>query len=321
METIANNLLSPIVLAFVLGVIAALIKSDLEFPEPMYAALSIYLLLAIGLKGGIALSETQLDTVIRPAAATIGLGILTPIVAYVVLRLLGRIDSTNAAAIAAHYGSVSFVTFVAAQTFAENAGYATEGYLPALVALLEVPAIVVAMLIGHMKANKSTGSWQIALREVLSGRSVVLLAGGLVIGWLAGAERSAPVVPFFVTGFQGALTLFLLEMGLVAARRLRDLGRVGPFLVLFAIGIPLLFGCLGAYIGHLTGMSVGGSAVFAAIVASSSYIAAPAAVRISLPSANPTFYLTSSLGVTFPFNLVVGIPLYLYIAKTIGGGS
>ena len=317
MELIADNLLSPIVLAFVLGVFAALVKSDLEFPEPLYSALSIYLLLAIGLKGGVALSKTSLEVVAGPAVLTVGLGVVIPLIAYAVLRMVGRYDVTNAAAIAAHYGSVSFVTFIAAISFVESAGYESEGYLPALVALLEVPAIIVGILLGRRPGGEG-GSWGEVLHETLSGKSIILLAGGLVIGWLAGEARSASVEPFFVTLFQGALTLFLLEMGMVAARRLRDLRRAGPFLVVFAIVMPVLNGCLGALGAHALGMSVGGSAVFATIIASASYIAAPAAVRISMPEANPAFYLTASLGITFPFNLTVGIPLYFYIARALG---
>ncbi len=318
LEILLTNLLSPIVLAFALGIFAQLIRSDLSFPEPLYQALSIYLLLAIGLKGGAELSHTHWAVVLKPAFVTLLLGMLTPITSYVVLRKIGRMDRINAAAIAAHYGSVSAVTFIAAQTFGQLQGTPAEGFMPALVAMLEVPAIVVALMIVFLRSNHH-GSWRDGLHEVLTGRSVVLLIGGLLIGYLSGMEGLKQVEPFFVSGFKGALTLFLLEMGLVAARRLRDLRKVGAFLIGFGILMPIVHGVLGVVLGSWAGLSEGGSAVLGAMVASASYIAAPAAVRISIPEANPTYYLTASLGITFPFNLTLGIPLYFALAHWIGG--
>ncbi|SHK32288.1 sodium-dependent bicarbonate transport family permease [Rhodothermus profundi] len=318
LDVLLTNLLSPIVLAFVLGIVAQLIRSDLSFPEPLYQALSIYLLLAIGLKGGAELSHTPWSAVVGPALVTLLLGVVTPITSYVVLRKLGRMDRVNAAAIAAHYGSVSAVTFIAAQAFGQVQGHSIEGFMPALVAMLEVPAIVVALMIAFMRSNHH-GSWREGLHEVLAGRSIVLLVGGLIIGYLSGMEGLQQVAPFFVSGFKGALTLFLLEMGLVAARRLRDLKKAGAFLVGFGIVMPLLHGSLAVVLGSWAGLSVGGRAVLGAMVASASYIAAPAAVRISLPEANPSYYLTASLGITFPFNLTLGIPLYFALAQWIEG--
>lgn len=318
LDILLTNILSPVVLAFVLGTIATLAKSDLSFPQPLYDALSIYLLLAIGLKGGAALSVTPLATFAGPMAVTILLGMLTPLTSYFVLRRLGKLDRINAAALGAHYGSVSVVTFIAAQSFATLAGASFEGFLPALVALLEVPAIVVALMLVAVRSEE-TNSWQSALHEVMTGRSIVLLLGGLFMGLLVGKEGMAPVEPFFVAGFQGALTLFLLEMGLVAARRLRDLKTVGPFLIAFGILMPIAHGALGVALGTWAGLSIGGSAVFGAMVSSASYIAAPAAVRIALPEANPTYYLTAALGITFPFNLVLGIPIYFTLATWFGG--
>ncbi len=314
LDILLANLLSPIVLAFVLGVIASVVRSDLKFPESLYTALSIYLLFAIGLKGGAELSQTPVRVFLGPALVTVALGIITPIIAYNVLRRTKRMDRANAAALAAHYGSVSAVTFIAAQAFGTLNGEPAEGYMPALVALLEVPAIVVALMIAFVR-SKRAGSWQAALHEVLAGKSVVLLLGGLVIGLLAGKDGIEPVEPFFVSGFKGALTLFLLEMGMVAARRLRDLRTVGLYLVAFGVLLPIVHGALGVWAGTWAGMSIGGAAVLGAMVSSASYIAAPAAVRIALPEANPTYYLTASLGITFPFNLTLGIPLYFAIAR------
>jgi len=332
-EILAANLLSPFVLAFVLGVVATLVRSDLSIPDPLYQALAIYLLLAIGLKGGVALAVTPIAEVGVPALVTLALGLLTPLSAFFVLRWVGKIDSVNAGAIAAHYGSVSAVTFLAALAFAENAGLGAEGYMPALVAILEVPAIGVGILLARsaggdsgsppahslLHSESNTASWKVALREVITGRSIVLLLGGIAIGWVAGPTRMEPVNSFFVAIFPGALTLFLLEMGLVASRRLRDLREVGLFLVGFGTLIPILHGALGVWAGGIAGLSVGGAAVLGTMAASASYIAAPAAVRVALPQAEPSLYLTAALGITFPFNLVVGIPLYFSLARILGG--
>ena len=317
-QLLASNLLSPVILAFVLGAVASLVRSDLKLPEALYNGLSIYLLLAIGLKGGVELHQTPIGEFVGPALLTGFLGVLTPITSYAVLRRLGGFDRVNASAIAAHYGSVSAVTFIVATTFAGTTGGEPEGFMPALVAILEVPAIVVALMIAFTRETRA-GSWQEALHEVLAGRSVVLLVGGLLIGLAVGPVGYEPVSPFFSAGFQGALTLFLLEMGIVAARRLHDLRDVGAFLVGFGVVVPILHGVLAVWLGGLVGLSVAGSAVLGAMVSSASYIAAPAAVRIALPEANPTYYLTASLGITFPFNVTLGIPLYYAAARWIAG--
>jgi hypothetical protein len=273
-------------------------------------------LLAIGLKGGAQLQQTTVADFAGPAVLTFALGVVTPLTAFVVLRGLGGLDRINASALAAHYGSVSAVTFIAAGAFGTLTGAEAEGYMPALVAILEVPAIVVGLLLAlaGQAASASGAGWQEAMREVVTGKSVVLLVGGLLIGGVASPSSFQKVEPFFVAGFQGALTLFLLELGLVTARRLRDLKEVGLFLLGFGIVMPILHGVLAIWGASLVGMSIGGAAVLGAMVSSASYIAAPAAVRIALPQANPTFYLTASLGITFPFNLTLGIPLYYTLA-------
>ncbi len=318
MEGLLSNFASPVVLAFVLGILAKTFKSDLEIPKPLYQGLSIYLLLAIGLKGGVELSKTPFNDFIWPVVATLGLGIITPIIAYLVLRFIGKINLINSAAIAAHYGSVSAVTFIASISYMESQGLEPEGFMPTLVALLEVPGIIVALMIPQI-FSKSKGSFNKALHEVVTGSSIILLLGGLIIGYIAGPVKFESVQPFFVSGFQGALVLFLLELGMVTARRLQDLKKVGVFLVGFGVIVPILFGTMAVWVGQLAGLSIAGSAVLAAMVSSGSYIAAPAAVRIALPRANPTYYLTASLGITFPFNITLGIPLYLTIANIIGG--
>jgi hypothetical protein len=316
LDLLRLNLLSPVVLAFVLGIIAVLVKSDLKIPEALSSSLSIYLLLAIGLKGGAELSGTPLSQLWKPALFTFLLGCITPVLSYLVLRRLGNLGIADAAAIAAHYGSVSIVTFIAAQSFLQNAGIPFEGFMPTLVAILEVPAIVIALLIARQRLG-TAGTISESLREILAGKSILLLLGGLLIGLLAGKQGLEPVTPLFVDPFRGALMLFLLEMGMVAAKRLRDLRKAGLFLLAFGIFMPIIQGFLGVYLGMLAGLSLGGIAIFGTMAASASYIAAPAAVRIALPQANPGYYLTASLGITFPFNLAFGIPLYYAMANMV----
>jgi len=315
-DTLATNLLSPIVLAFALGALATLLRSDLRIPDALYESLSIYLLLAIGLKGGIALSEADPAQLIGPAIVTLLLGASIPVWCVLILTRLGKFSRIDSAAIAAHYGSVSAVTFVACLTFLEATGIPVEGFVTALVALMEVPGIVVALLLarsGHGVA------WGETIRELLTSKSILLLVGGLAIGTISGPARFASVEPLFVGLFSGALVLFLLELGLVAARRFRDIGRAGAFLVAFAIVMPILHAAAGVTLGSLVGLSLGGATVLGILAASASYIAAPAAVRIALPEANPGLYLTAVLAVTFPFNLAIGIPLTFAIAGAVQG--
>lgn len=328
MSLLIDNLLSPVVLCFALGIAARLIRSDLTIPEPIYQGISIYLLLAIGIKGGAALAVTPASEFLLPALATLLLGGITPVVAFAAMRRFGRLDVVNASAVAAHYGSVSVVTYLAATEAVSRSGIAAEAYLPALVALLEVPGIVIALLFagaagrprptqGETGAPKIGGGWRRALHEVLAGRSIVLLVGGLIIGTLSGPERLTDVQPFFVIAFKGMLCLFMIELGLAAGRRLRDAGRAGVRLLVLGCVLPVVLGALGVVAGALAGMSVGGAAVLGAMASSASYIAAPAAVRVALPQANPAYYLTLALGITFPFNLTVGIPLYIKLAHLI----
>lgn len=314
LELIRLNLLSPMVLAFFLGVLAVLLKSDLSFPEPLYATLSLYLLFAIGFKGGVELSKTSLEALLRPALATLLLGVLTPLLAYALARRFLRVRQEEAAALAAHYGSVSAVTFLAALAFVQAAGHRAEGFMPTLVAFLEVPGVVIGLLLARAR-----GDLREAVREVLVGRSVFLMVGGLLVGFLSGEEGMAKVKAFFVDPFNGALTLFLMELGMVAARRLQDVRRLGARLLAFGTLVPLLHGGLGLLLGHWAGLSLGGGVVLAAMAASASYIAAPAAVRLALPQVSPSLYIAASLAVTFPFNLVLGIPLYYALGRVLWG--
>lgn len=312
-DLIQINLLSPVVLAFFLGMIATVIRSDLKMPDELYQALTIYLLLAIGMKGGVELSASSPAEFLVPSGMALLLGLVIPIWCYLLLRL-GKLSIADAAALAAHYGSVSAVTFLATLSFLAAVGVEHEGFLPALLAIMEVPAIVMGLLIARSRLPGRT-SWGEIFQEIFTGKSIVLLLGGLLIGWTVGREGFAKVEAFFVAPFYGVLTLFLLEMGMVAARRLGDLKKAGWFLIAFAIFMPLCNGAIGVYAGKLAGLSMGGSVVLGVLAASASYIAAPAAIRLSLPQANPTFYLTTSLAITFPFNLAVGIPIYYTFGK------
>ena len=312
LEALQANLLSPMVLAFALGIVATLVRSNLKLPDGLYDTLAIYLLLAIGLKGGVALAEHGLGPVLVPAIAALALGVATPVWCFHILTRVGGFAAVDAGAIAAHYGSVSAVTFITSLAFLEKLGVPSEGFLPALVALLEVPGIVVALYLAQAGRGHAWGG---VVRELLTGKSVVLLVGGIAIGWLSGPSGMAQVAPLFEGLFKGALTLFLLDMGLLTARRFRDLRQAGPFLVVFGVVMPVLHGLIGVLLGTWTGLSQGGATVFGVLAASASYIAAPAAVRIALPQANPSLYLTASLVITFPFNLVVGIPLLHAFAR------
>ncbi len=325
-DVLRANLLSPLTLSFALGVFAKIIRSELSLPRELYTSLSIYLLFSLGLKGGVELSHSTLGQISGPAAATLLLGCLTPVTAYLILRKAGKFSVADAAGIAAHYGSVSAVTFIAAQQFVSSAGTPAEGFMPTLLTLLEIPGIQIALAIGAVQLSRQSAdgsprpaeenrSLRSVLHELLTSRSMLLLVGGLVIGTAVGVEGWKPVQPVFEGLFKGLLTLFLLEMGLSAGARLNDLKETGLFLLGFGILLPILHGALGAWLGSLSGLSVGGCTVLATMAASASYIAAPPAVRMTLPEANPTLYLTSALAITFPFNLLAGIPIYYQMSR------
>ena len=307
-----------------LGVAATLLRSDLRFPEPLYVGLTIYLLVAIGFKGGVALSEAGLGKVWLPGLAAMLLGAGIPLWTYPVLRFLGRMKPVDAAAISAHYGSVSAVTFIAATNYLRSLHLPFPDYASAFLAVMEAPAILVGVILGKLASPRTGGLGPVlrkALHEASTGRSVLLLVGALISGWLSGKKGGETTAGFFVSPFQGVLALFLLEMGMVAARRFDDLRRVGPFLLLFGVLAPVLNAVAGAWLGHAVGMGLGGTMLLAALAASASYIAAPAAMRMSLPEANPTLYLTSALAITFPFNITLGLPLYLELARRMNPAS
>ncbi|MGX9356285.1 sodium-dependent bicarbonate transport family permease [Roseobacteraceae bacterium S113] len=320
LQLAAQNLLSPIVLFFVLGVAAALARSDLTIPEAVAKGMSIYLLFAIGFKGGVAVASHGIDAKLGfSLLAGIVLSAILPFVAFFYLRAVSSLSRTDAAAVAGHYGSISIVTFVAATSVLESAGIAAEGYMVAVAAAMEAPAILSALWLVSSGGKGRMDSTLI--REIMLNGSIVLLVGAFFIGWITGEDGLSKIESFIVSPFQGVLCLFLLDMGLVAGRGLkqgRAVLRPGP--LLFGLTMPIIGAVFGLVSAMLLGLTLGGTLLMMVLSASASYIAVPAAMRVALPEANPSVYLTLSLAVTFPFNLTLGIPLYLAIATAALGG-
>ena len=310
-----QNLTSPMVLAFVLGFFAVRVKSDLSFPDQVTSLLSTYLLLAIGFKGGTRLKDANPVDIALPAIATIVAGVAIAFVTYAVAKKIIGLTPADSASLAAHFGSVSAVTFTAAETFARESGGVSAEYLPLLVVLLEVPGIIVALMLWTRQGQQKVHG---ALSEVLTGKSIMLLGGGLIIGALANDGAMDAVKPLFVNLFPGVLTLFLLDLGTLAGSQLATIRRAGAKLIGFGIVAPIIFGLVGVIVGTTIGMDNATVGVFAAMLASASYIAAPAAVRIGIPPANTGLALGVAIGITFPFNIVIGIPLYAEIARLLG---
>ncbi|WP_415404916.1 sodium-dependent bicarbonate transport family permease [Tateyamaria sp. SN3-11] len=317
----ATNLLSPIILSFALGVAAALARSDLNIPEAVAKGMSIYLLFAIGFKGGVSVADHGLD-------ATLGLSLLAgivlsavlPLIAFALLQVLGNLSRLDAAAVAAHYGSISIVTFVAGTSVLDGSGIAAEGYMVAVAAAMEAPAILSALWLISRGGDSRRMDGEL-IREIMLNGSIVLLVGSFLIGWITGVDGLTKIEAFIVSPFQGVLCLFLLDMGLVAGRGLRGgSGVLKPGVLAFGMVMPLVGATLGLGTGLLLGVSTGGIALFMVLSASASYIAVPAAMRVAVPEANPSIYLTLSLGVTFPFNLTLGLPIYVAVASAVTGG-
>jgi uncharacterized protein len=305
----------PVVLFFVLGVIAGLLRSDLKIPGSIYEALSIFILLAIGLKGGVELAKHPVGDLVLDGLIIVLVGAIIPLVAFPILRLIGHMSRADSASIAAHYGSVSVVTFSVGITLLGHEMLEFEGYLIVFLVLLEIPALMIGVILARY--GQGTVRWGKLMHEVFFGKSIYLLAGGLVIGFVAGSEGIKPLDKLFFDLFKGVLALFLLEMGLVASTRIAALREYGVFLAVFAMLMPVFSASLGIVTGWMLGFSVGGTFLLATLFASASYIAAPAAMRIAVPEANPALSIGASLGMTFPFNIFLGIPIYLWMAKTI----
>ncbi|MFO0102697.1 MAG: sodium-dependent bicarbonate transport family permease [Betaproteobacteria bacterium] len=321
LELLSTNLLQPIVLAFLLGAIAGFVKSELELPEAVIKLLAIYLLFSLGITGGRELAKAELGDVLPVIAITLFMVFAIPTAAYFITRRLGRFDISNAAAIAAHYGSVSTATFFASVTFAKAMNTPSEGYMAAMVALMEF-GVIYSLVIARIAMGRASGGgidFKQLFMSVIRGRGILLLCGGMVIGYLATDRQWQQIQPFYEGLFRGMLMLVLLEMGITAARQARAFREVGLFMAGFGVLMPIVNGLVGVTLGHWAGLSVGGAFVFGAICASASFIDAPAACRASLPEANPGIYLTSSLGVTLPFNLLAGLPLYYSYATWLVG--
>jgi hypothetical protein len=313
LELAAANLVSPMVLFFVLGLAATLARADLSIPEAIAKAMSLYLMMAIGFKGGAGVAQHGLDaTLIAAILAGIVLSAVIPLIAFRLLMMSTGLPRVDAAAVAAHYGSISIVTFLAATQALEATGVAYDGYMVAVAAAMETPAIIAALWLAKTGESRMDNA---TLREVILNGSIVMLIGSFLIGLVTGSDGLTSIAPFIVDPFKGILCLFLLDMGIIAGRGLRE-GHKNLTLpvVLFGLYMPLIGGALGALAAWLAGLSIGSTALMIVLAASASYIAVPAALRLALPEARPAIYLPLSLGVTFPFNLTLGIPLYLAIA-------
>lgn len=320
LSLVVSNFLNPPVLFFFLGMLAIFVKSDLEIPAPIPKLFSLYLLLAIGFKGGVELAKSGINqAVVLTILAAMVMACVVPVYTFFILRT--RLDPYNSAAIAATYGSISAVTFITANSFLNSLHIASDGYMVAALALMESPAIIVGLILVNLFTKKknedetdstSGFNWSEILREAFLNGSVFLLVGSLIIGVLTGEHGWKVLSPFTQDMFYGVLTFFLLDMGLVAARRIRDLQRTGPFLIAFAILVPMLNAAIGILLAKAIHMPQGDALLFAVLCASASYIAVPAAMRMTVPEANPSLYISTALAVTFPFNISIGIPLYEY---------
>lgn len=306
--------LDPVILFFLLGAFAGLARAELRLPAAIYDFVSTLLLLAIGLKGGVELARSGAGLPLVELAALLALGLGLPLPAFLAARHLGRMSRADSASLAAHYGSVSVGTFAVLLAYLATRGIDYEARAAVWVVVLEVPAILAGVLLARGIGGGGV-QWKPLLHELLLGRSVILLLGGLAIGWISGPEGTAPIQPLFFGLFKGILALFLLEMGLIAATQLGALRRNAVFLLLFGIGMPLFGALVGASLGRALGLSMGGVTVMATLGASASYIAAPTAMRTAVPEANPALSLTASLAITFPFNIILGIPLYERLAR------
>ena len=322
---ISQNLLSPAILFFALGIAAGLLKSDLEVPDSISRYLSLYLMMAIGFKGGVAIANTPNfnGEVIAAIGAGLLIGFLQPFLGYALLKTTTRIDSPTAAAIAAHYGSISIVTFATAVSFLGVNSIAYAGYIIAIVALMEAPAILSGLFIAH-RAAPETGSHapeqKKLSREIFTNGAILLLSGAFLIGWITGSAGMQKLEGFLNTPFQGILCLFLLDMGLVVARNVHHLRNFTLPLALFGIYMPLVGASIGLGTSWIIGLDVGTGTLFTVLCASASYIAVPAAMRLALPEAKAAIYIPLSLAITFPFNVTLGVPLYFASATALLGG-
>lgn len=345
-ELIQSNLLTPVVLFFILGIVAARIKSDLKIPEAISEFLPIYLLAAIGLHGGIEMRTTGFESMLIPMFAAIALSLIITLNHYQILRKLGKFNIFDSYALASTYGAVGAVTFSVGLSFLKNQGVTSEGFLAAILAVLEPVSFVLAIFLTNMAVSKmvqkkkqtlqkyskddqndptayaeleasikQNRSFHHVLRESITGKAIVILLGSIMIGYAIGKDGFQPIKLVFEDLFAGAIVIFLIEMGIIAGKRLDDIRNVGPFLVGFSIIIPTINGIIGVAVSTFLGLSVGGSVMFGLLLASASFIAAPAVLRTAIPQAKPSLYITSALGITFPYNIIVMLPIMLTLSS------
>jgi hypothetical protein len=341
LELIQSNLLTPIVLFFIFGIIAARIKSDLKIPEAISEFLPIYLLAAIGLHGGIEMRNTGFETMLVPMLVAIGLSLLFTLNHYQILRHLGKFNLFDSYALASTYGAVGAVTFSVGLSFLKNQGVTSEGYIAAILAVLEPVAFILAIFLTNMAVSKqirtkkeSVGDIKIeselemgisatktnlkqVLHESITGKAIVILLGSIVIGYLIGEEGFSSISIVFDDLFTGAIVIFLIEMGIIAGQRLDDIKKVGVFLIGFSIIMPTFNGIIGVLVATALGLSLGGAVMFGLLLASASFIAAPAVLRHAIPQAKPGLYITSALGITFPYNIIVLLPILFILSSII----
>ena len=340
LQLIQSNLLTPIVLFFLFGIIAARIKSDLKMPEAISEFLPIYLLAAIGLHGGIEMRKTGFEEMLVPMLVAIGLSLLFTLNHYQILRILGKFNIFDSYALASTYGAVGAVTFSVGLSFLKNQGVSSEGYLAAILAVLEPVAFILAIFLTNMAVSKqirtkkqsfaddeeleigmkqSSTKLSQVLKESITGKAIVILLGSIVIGYIIGKEGFEPISIVFDELFTGAIVIFMIEMGIIAGQRLEDIKKVGIFLTAFSIIIPTFNGIIGVLVSTALGLSLGGAVMFGLLLASASFIAAPAVLRYAIPQANPSLYITSALGITFPYNIIVLLPIMFTISTWVHG--
>ncbi len=367
-EIIQANLLTPIVLFFILGIIAARVKSDLKIPDAISSFLPIYLLAAIGLHGGIEMRTTGLQNIVIPMVIAITLSIAMTLNHFWILRKIGKFNIFDSYALAATYGAVGAVTFSVGLSFLGNQNIKSEGYITAILAVLEPISLILATFLvnmtvakklkekrkyddyyendksewkrkkkneiedtsidGHTHKDDTSNSkegrdtvlhkegFREVLHETITGKSIIILLGSIVIGYMIGEHGFESIKLSFEGLFQGALIIFLIEMGVIAGQRLSDIKKAGLFLIVFAVVIPTFNGIVGVTIATYIGLSIGGAVMFGLLLASASFIAAPAVLRTAIPQAKPSLYITSALGITFPYNIIVLLPLFLILSTT-----
>ena len=342
LELIQSNLLTPIVLFFLFGIIAARIKSDLKIPDAISEFLPIYLLAAIGLHGGIEMRNTGFENMFIPMMVAIGMSLLFTLNHYQILRRLGKFNLFDSYALASTYGAVGAVTFSVGLSFIKNQGVTSEGYLAAILAVLEPVAFILAIFLTNMavskqiknkkkslgKLNDSKSDLDIGINETksnlkqvlhesITGKAIVILLGSIIIGYVIGEKGFESISIVFDELFTGAIVIFLIEMGIIAGQRLDDIKKVGFFLIAFSIIMPTFNGVIGVLVATVLGLSLGGSVMFGLLLASASFIAAPAVLRHAIPQAKPSLYITSALGITFPYNIIVLLPIMFMVSSIV----